>query len=271
MNLNALEDRFNETIEKYGLLDGIKNIVFLFSGGKDCTLGLYLLDRYIKDKSLTLSLGVVTVTFPTHMYFENGRETENFVNIKKFWQSRGVHLNIFTANDRDVERCKQCKNVRKRFIDDFLKKHPKGKTAVATGYSLNDVLAYIDEYCLASNFTFDLSQIPDESTVNRIKNHLHKIKTKEELPDKLRIIRPLLVFRESDIKMYLEEKGIPYLDKPCRIGDKKHKRAYSKSLETVERSNKATYEGAISFLKKHNVKFPKNFDDIEYEKSFSDC
>ncbi len=31
---------FCETIEKYDLFDGIDRIIFLFSGGKDATLGL---------------------------------------------------------------------------------------------------------------------------------------------------------------------------------------------------------------------------------------
>ena len=34
---------FCETVAKYELLSGIEKIVFLFSGGKDATLGLFFL------------------------------------------------------------------------------------------------------------------------------------------------------------------------------------------------------------------------------------
>ena len=45
---------FCKTVTKYEMLSGIEKVVFLFSGGKDATLGLFFLNKYIKDSNFAL-------------------------------------------------------------------------------------------------------------------------------------------------------------------------------------------------------------------------
>ena len=40
---------FADPIERYGMLEEIDRVAFLFSGGKDATLGLLFLNRYLKE------------------------------------------------------------------------------------------------------------------------------------------------------------------------------------------------------------------------------
>lgn len=47
----GLYEIFSNTINEYKMLENIEKIIFLFSGGKDATLGLYFMDKYIKENS----------------------------------------------------------------------------------------------------------------------------------------------------------------------------------------------------------------------------
>ncbi len=275
---DEMYEMFCDTVEKFELLNGIENIVFLFSGGKDATFALYLLNRYIKDNSLVLPLKAVMITYPTHVYFEkDGSETDNFKEVTEFWRREGVEFLAFQSNrqdlaEGDVDGCKICKGARKELVDTFLDAvADKETTALVTGYTLGDILAYLNEYCLVSNFNFDISSFSDDKTVRRITNCLHKMNIKEVLPNGFRLIRPLVVFKENDILHYLKENQIPYINRPCKVAPFKHKRAYFNVLNLVESINHTTYEGILGFLSKHNVKFPEQFDDISYSNFFTDC
>jgi tRNA(Ile)-lysidine synthase TilS/MesJ len=45
---------FSKVVEKYELLEGLDNLIYLFSGGKDATTGLDFLQRYKMIKVLLL-------------------------------------------------------------------------------------------------------------------------------------------------------------------------------------------------------------------------
>ncbi|MGE5626896.1 MAG: hypothetical protein ACM3X7_02135 [Solirubrobacterales bacterium] len=279
---NETEDKlytiFSETMKKYELLEGTEDIIFLFSGGKDATIGLYFLNQYIKRNDLDLNLRAVMVTYPTHVYFhEDGRETECFTSTKNFWKAQGVNLEVFISDtedlrDGEVNGCKICKSARKQIVDKYLNNATnKKKTAIVTGYTLYDILAYMDEISLVSNYNFKVSELKDKKAIKRVDNCLHKMKIKEDLPNGFRIIRPLAVFNEDDILEYVKENSIPYVNRPCKVSTAKHKRAYFKVLNIASPINNVSYEGVLNFLSKNEIEMPQNFDDIEYGNYFTDC
>jgi len=269
---------FSNTIERYDLLEGIENVVYLFSGGKDATFGLYFINKYIKEKGLGVKLNAIMVTYPLHVYFEeDGKEADCYSRTKKFWKDQGVNLEVFISKEEDlkdgaIDGCKICKSARKKIVDNYLNNVSMSeKTAIVTGYTLYDILAYMDEYCLVTNYNFDTSDIFDKKIINRIQNCLHKMKIKEELPNGFRIIRPLAVFKEDDILNYINAHSIPYTSRPCKVSSFKHKRAYFKVLNLASQINNSSYEGVMEFLSKNNVDLPNTFEDISYDNFFTDC
>lgn len=269
---------FSSTIENYGLLDGIEKVVFLFSGGKDATLGLYLLDKYLKDHHLSISLEALMVAYPKHVYYmEDGSEASCFVETKKFWSEQQVDLRIFDSAaddfaDGEMKACKICKNARKEIVDEYLSQYVgQKKTAIVTGYTLYDALAYMDEICLVSDFDFNNLSQADSAVINRVKNCLHKMKAKEILPNGLTIIRPLIAMKENMIMDAVVALDIPYISRGCKAAINKHKREYFKVLNVAAPINNASYEGLLKFLEKVNLEMPETFEDIELGNYFTDC
>lgn len=147
----------------------------------------------------------------------------------------------------------------------------KCNIAIATGYTLYDAHAYLQEFALISNYTYDVNKIEDPSLKRKMLNCLHKIKMKETLPNGIRMIRPLLKFKENTIRDYLNYKDIPFVNVPCKVADYKPKRMIFKTLNEMTNELKITYDGLLSFLDKHSVNFPEDFDDIAAGTNFTDC
>ena len=277
-NNTKLYAKFCDTIVKYDLLKEIKKIVYLFSGGKDATIGLYLLNKYLKENSLDIDLQAIMVTYPQHVYFnDDGSERECYAHIKKYWFGQNVNLHVFVPDDADIggdeaNACKICKTARKKLVDKFLDDiDDKPSTAIVTGYTLYDILAYVDEMALVCNYDFRNYTKLDQKIVNRIENCLHKMRAKEELPDGFRIIRPLVDFNEVDVVKSNNELNLRFIETPCNAAKYKHKRAYFKMLDIAYSINNTTYEGVMKFLQDQDVVFPETFQDIEYDNSFTDC
>lgn len=267
---------FSETIEQEKMLENVKKAVFLFSGGKDATLGLYYMNQYIKEHSLDIELNPIMVTFPKHVYFNpDGSELECFTTVKKFWKEQGVDLKILTPEADDFGEdltgaCKLCKSARKSVVDEYLNSCEDG-TAVITGYTLYDALAYMDEICLVSDFDKDNLENADDKTKKRVLNCLHKMKMREELPNGLIVIRPLIKMKENMIMDVVKEKELPYITTPCRASVAKHKREYFAVLNVAAPIMNATYEGLMSFLDVLGIDLPDTFEDVESSNYFTDC
>ncbi|MGE5372974.1 MAG: hypothetical protein ACM3QZ_13425 [Solirubrobacterales bacterium] len=267
-----------ETIEQYKLLDDVNNVVFLFSGGKDATFGLLAMDNYLRTHRPDISLNAVMVTYPTHVYYEkDGKPRASFEKLKNFWREAGVAVDIYDSPEPDLEEaatqgCKICKHARKTIVDAYLKRWigKPGKTAIVTGYTLYDILAYLDEFGLYTNFTYDINSV-DEHLTKRVKNCLHKMSVREDLPNGLRLIRPLVRLKENDILQYITSRDIPYMNHPCIAAEGKHKRAYFGGLNLLAHADRSSYSGIMDFLDRHHVQLPETFDDVEDQGFFTDC
>ena len=278
----SLYSNFTKTVQDYQLLNGLDNLVYLFSGGKDATIGLDYLQRYIHENKINITLDVVMVAYPLHVYFEeDDSPAQIYTDTLNYWKKRGIEIHTFTpehedfAND-DPEACKICKSIRKSYIDPYLEEFQKrnkgNRVGVVTGYTLYDALAYMDEILLVSNFQniSDLNSF-DKKIQNRVNNCLHKMKAKEELPNGLTVIRPLINVHENKVMDYILAEGIPYVNRSCKAAKDKHKREYFKTLNVAAPINNTDYCGLLNFLKAMQIEFPTTFDDITVGNYFTDC
>ena len=273
-----LYNTFCDTVEKHNLLKDIDKIIFLFSGGKDATLGLYFLQKYIKEQSLEINIETILVTYPLHCYFtESGSEAECFVALKNYWFEQDVVFHVFVPETSDIDpddalACKTCKVTRKNFIDKFLNNiDNKERTAIMTGYTLYDVLAFLDEILLITNYDLKNYKQKSPEIVNRVENCLHKMSVREALPNGFRMIRPLVGFGEEDIRLCNKELDLPFSTVSCEAAKVKLKRQYFKVLDLANPTSNTTHDGVMNFLKEQKVEIPKTYHDIEYDNHFTDC
>jgi len=88
MDIANVEMQYSNTIEKYNLLEGVKNIIYLFSGGKDASFGLHLLCNYIQQNDLDINLTIPMVLYPQHVYMRDGKILDESKNVLQYWENR---------------------------------------------------------------------------------------------------------------------------------------------------------------------------------------
>lgn len=276
-NVN-MYNRYVQILENYKLINKEK-VIFLGSGGKDATIGLYFLSKYIEEKKLDIELTVVLVEYPKHVYYDSeGNRTQEYMKYLEYCKTQEIDLKVYSCEQEDFEDnnlkgCYVCKQSRKNIIDKVLEEYcnKEGNVTIFTGYTLFDIMAYLEEFLILTNYTLTCNLDNNENYEKRIKNCLHKMAIREKLPNGNEIVRPLVFFKETDIKEYLIQYNIPYIKKECKVGKYKHKRAYFKSLEILDEINNVTYDKIMKLLEEKGVKIPENFDDIESNQYFIDC
>lgn len=270
--------KFCSIVEQRRLFESVEQFLILFSAGKDCTMMLDLFLRYYDTHNLTGKISVFNSVYPKHMYYENNDEpTTNFQSVKDYWNKRGVQIKYVTPNcddfdDDDQFGCRICKRSRKLIIDEYVNALPI-KTAILTGFTMNDALAYLNMLLLYSNFDIShLKKIPSNKRGTAYKA-LHKMVLREELPNGKYMIRPLLPFHENEVQEYLRERGIPYITKSCKISKYKFKRKYSSAIEIYPDCT-ASYEGIENFLSNNGINLNNgsiSFEDVKEDNYFIDC
>jgi tRNA(Ile)-lysidine synthase TilS/MesJ len=276
---SRVREMFSETIEKFRLLEGINRLLFLFSGGKDATFGLKLLSEYIRESELDIKVEALMITYPKHVYYTyEDLRNDVFEQSLNFWSDQGVDLKIINPPVQDIQNnraygCGECKKVRMSMVETFIRESgiDRKGMAIVTGYTLFDAHAYIQEFGLVTNYSYQLDHdlLPEQK--NKILNCLHKMRIQETLPSGVKILRPLLIFKEDTIKHYLKENDIPFINVPCNIADFKPKRNIFKTLNEMSSDLNITYDGLMAFLERNAVVFPEDFQDISNMYNFTDC
>jgi tRNA(Ile)-lysidine synthase TilS/MesJ len=255
--------------------------VFLFSGGKDATIGLDFLIKYLTRQVVPIHLDVVLVTYPKHVYYlEDGTASQCYIDVINYWKNRAINLITYNPDEEDfsddeITACGVCKRVRKSCIDPYLEKSLREKAGkvvgVITGYTLYDALAYMDEILLVTNFMNNNFLESDIKIKNRVMNCLHKMKAREELPNGLTVIRPLINMHENQVIDYVETMEIPYINRACKAAKSKHKRKYFTALDVAAPINHTDYKSLLQFIKRLDIEFPTTFEDILLSNYFTDC
>jgi tRNA(Ile)-lysidine synthase TilS/MesJ len=145
MNIvESLVSKFEFTLEKHHLLEKVEKIVVAFSGGRNSTVMLDLFVAYTQNRDIQLE--VYFVPFPVSVFSDS-----KYQEIMNFWKDKGVKINVNNDDqlfmlDKGLDAanipCLACKNVRREKIKNLTPKIWGDGVVLATGHSLDDIVAY---------------------------------------------------------------------------------------------------------------------------------
>lgn len=275
---NQMYNKYVEIMKNNNLLEN-KEIVFLCSGGKDATFGLEFILQFVETENIDVNITVLLVEYPKHVYYdENGNKRKEYADYITKYKKQGVNIKTYLPKSDDIiketqDGCKVCKQSRKKIVDNEIAKIMKTdkRVTIVTGYTLFDVMAYVEELLLYTDYTLNVGEKEKESVKKRIRNCLHKMRLRENLPNGNTIIRPLLYFDEIKILEYMKNNKIGYVSTPCIYGKNKHKRLYFETLNAIGGNCNVTYNGIMELLEKKGLLSLSGFDDLDNEQFFIDC
>ena len=231
MNPDPLYVNWKKAYEKVLETLAHKQVILLFSGGKDSSMGLDLLLRASQEYSFSFTPHAGA--FPAHRYhyFEIER-------LNSYWKERGAEIvwHKVAESDEVLEGvqhpCKECQRLRREKFSTFLQKEVKdwSKLVLVACYSLNDLVSYAIEYILGG---FAKESCENEQRAFRAMETAQRFYPILRMQEGYTVFRPLVYFDESTVKKHLLERSIPHLSTPCKYSDFRPKRILQQYYEKM--------------------------------------
>jgi tRNA 2-thiocytidine biosynthesis protein TtcA len=197
-------------IREFDLIRPGDRVLIGFSGGKDSSFLLYALSIFQKHLIIPFELGALTVElgFEKKMELEPLEEYCHRLGVRFHSMKTEIAKHAF-GEDNPEEPCAMCSFLRRGAMNRFAKEN--GYNVVALAHHHDDAVE-----------TFLMSIIYS----GQIKTFLPRT---DLARTGLAVIRPLVYFRESEMKKTIELTGFQPIPSPCPL-DGKTKRAETKEL-----------------------------------------
>ena len=248
--LQSIFDRWESENSSY--LDECKDkiLAVTYSGGKDSSVTLYMLNR-VRDK-YNFSIKAYLYAFPVHRY------TEDYLRIlEDYWERYGVKVNSYFPDSDDsilenVENpCRVCQNLRKKQLLTLfdMYKNRIEDLVIVSGHSLWDLAGYAVNRLVASELsvTLETAISRESSGEERFLEVSQRFYPFFKMPGSYYVYRPMLFLNKDEIEYIIEEENIPVLDKSCRYSELRPKKILGDYFEKFGYS--FSYRSVIKFAK----------------------
>lgn len=188
-------DKFRNTIESFGILQPEDKVIVGVSGGSDSVGLLYML-LALEDLSLKLVVAHVNHKLRGN---ESDRDAGFVRELAGKLNLDFEYVEVDTDSYRKVNKLSPEDAARKLRYDFFYKLLEKHKASkIATAHTLDDQAETVIMRLLRGSGTLGLSAIKPESN---------------------NLVRPLLNIKKSDIRVYLESRGIKWIEDSSNNSD----------------------------------------------------
>jgi len=229
-------------------LSGRRNLL-LFSGGKDSSLALHLMLK--AGMEFGFDFEVHSAMFPVHRYID-----EEIERLESYWSKRGIKIawhDVGVTDDaikNDPDPCIACRALRKKMLKTGLTTDMVGKWdrfTIIASYSLWDIVSYSIEHVINHIYSRDQS-IPAEDKNKRFFETAQRFYPLLKMNEGYSVFRPLIKLNDSDIRIMLEQEGIPILSIPCKFSNLRPKRLLENYYKAL--CLRFDYDQLLDFAKK---------------------
>jgi len=198
-----------------------KNVLVLFSGGKDSSLALDLILR--AKKEFGFDFKAHAGAYPVHRYQSKEKKT-----IESYWNRRGIELQWHDLGKTDdyikneINPCLKCQMLRKKMLKTILGDMVNDweNLVLVAGYSLWDIVSYSIEHILNDLFSNSVDSGNNKRFMETAQRFYPLLKMKEGYT----VFRPMIRYNSDDILKAIKEAGIPTLSIPCEFKEFRPKR-----------------------------------------------
>jgi tRNA(Ile)-lysidine synthase TilS/MesJ len=198
-----------------------KNVLILFSGGKDSSLAMDFILR--AGKEFGFDFKAYGGAYPVHRYPDKEKE-----RIESYWNKRAVEIHWHDLGETDdyiknsVNPCDQCRKLRKEMLKTILPNLVDDweSLVLVAGYSLWDIVSYSIENILNSLFSNSTNAENNKRLMETAQRFYPLLKMKEGYT----IFRPLIRYNNDEILRVIKEAGIPTISIPCKFKEFRPKR-----------------------------------------------
>ena len=198
-----------------------KNVLVLFSGGKDSSVAMDFILR--AGKRFSFDFKAHAGAYPVHRYPDEEKK-----RIESYWNKRRVeiHWHDFGETDdyikNEVNPCDQCRKLRKKMLKTILTNliDDWESLVLVAGYSLWDIVSYSIENILNDLFSNSINAENNKRFMETAQRFYPLLKMKEGYT----IFRPLIRYNNDEILRVIKEAGIPTLSAPCEFKEFRPKR-----------------------------------------------
>jgi tRNA(Ile)-lysidine synthase TilS/MesJ len=191
-----------------------KNVLVLFSGGKDSSLALDLILQ--AKKEFEFDFKAHAGAYPVHRYPDKEKK-----RIESYWSRRGIEVQWHDLGKTDdyIENesnpCLKCQKLRKQMLKTILGEMVDdwGNLVIVTGYSLWDIVSYSIEHILHDIFSNSI----DSKDTTRFMETAQRFYPLLRMKEGYTVFRPLIKYNSNSIQKVITQAGIPTLSISCKF------------------------------------------------------